>query len=90
MTNIANELKDNYSLVDFKKADLDSVDAVIISGQDENVMGMMDKVTDAPVNPPLTLTIYQVEIPLIQNTLAPLSLFYYYMNYHQEYVNQDK
>ncbi|MFW5985359.1 MAG: YkuS family protein [Halanaerobiaceae bacterium] len=50
LTNINQELKNNnYTTVNLKKADLDNVDAVIISGQDENVAGMMDKITEVPV-----------------------------------------
>ncbi|MFW6269594.1 MAG: YkuS family protein [Bacillota bacterium] len=50
LEDIKQELRENnYSLVDLEEADLDRVNAVLISGQDENVMGMMDTITEAPV-----------------------------------------
>ena len=50
LTNVIDHLQENnYSPVELPKADLDNVDAVIISGQDDNTTGMMNSVTEAPV-----------------------------------------
>ncbi|MFW5976400.1 MAG: YkuS family protein [Bacillota bacterium] len=50
LSDISSELEENnYAVVDLEKADLDKVDAIVISEQDENVMGMMDTITDVPV-----------------------------------------
>lgn len=50
MADVFQTLEDsNYEPVSLAKADLDSVNAVIISGEDENVTGVMKTITDAPV-----------------------------------------
>ena len=51
LNNVTQELEEkrDYSLVSLEDADLDQVDAVVLTGSDENVMGMMDTITEAPV-----------------------------------------
>ncbi|MFW5999191.1 MAG: YkuS family protein [Halanaerobiaceae bacterium] len=50
MANVFQTLENSrYSPISLAKADLDSVDAVVISGGDENVTGVMKTITNAPV-----------------------------------------
>ena len=50
LTNVSQALEeDDYSPVNLRQADLDSVDAVIISGENKNAMGVMNTITDVPV-----------------------------------------
>ena len=50
LTNVQQELATSgYEIVDMHDENLQNVDAVIISGQDNNVMNMSDVVTTAPV-----------------------------------------
>jgi AmiR/NasT family two-component response regulator len=38
-----------YEVVDIDDADLDSVDAIVVSGTDVNLMNIQDTLTDVPV-----------------------------------------
>jgi len=66
LTNVNQELDTKYSLVKLKEADLDNVDAVILNGKDENVMDMMNTITEVPVINAEGLNASQVESALNQ------------------------
>ncbi len=40
---------EGYEVVDLDETDLDGVDAVVVSGADQNVLGIQEALTDVPV-----------------------------------------
>jgi len=50
LTPVAEALRgEGYSVVGLREADLREAEAVVVSGQDDNVMGIQDRATPVPV-----------------------------------------
>ncbi len=74
LTPIADALRDKgYAVMPFDRGDLDQVDAIVVSGQDDNLMGIQDIQTKAPVINAEGLTAEQVARE-VEERLGPLDI----------------